>query len=108
MNLEDLKKGMILSGRLSEVHLHNLKQYPFIAFDGLDSVEINYNLEPLMNNEDGSYFEYILKFKKGTPKGIKEKANILASMVKVLLWSKIEIRIAHQKNGKVTYVELGK
>jgi hypothetical protein len=107
MNLEELKKGMILSGRLSEIHIHNLKQYPFIAFDGLDSFEMSYNLEQLANNEDGAYLEYILKFKKTTPKGIEEKAKILSAMVKVLLWNNVEVRVAYKKNGKIVYVKLG-
>lgn len=103
INLKDLNKGMLLSGRLSEVHVHNLKQYPFLIFDNLESAEINYNLQPLLDRETGSYVEYILKF-KGRVKNIQDEAEVLKKMVGVLLSTEVRVDIAYKKNKKLIYV----
>ena len=104
MNLKELNQGVLVSGRLSEVHIHNLRQYPFLVFNNLDSAEISYNLEPLLDNQDGSYVEFVLKFKNRIPKNIKQSAKILSDMVKVLLWKKIHVEVAYKKNKDLVYV----
>ena len=103
INLKDLNKGMLISGRMSEVHIHNLKQYPFLAFENLDSVEISYNVQPLLDRESGSYVEYILKFKK-TPKTLAQGSEILKKMVSVLLSAEVRVDIAYKKGNKLIYV----
>jgi hypothetical protein len=99
IDLKELNQGMLISGRLSEVHVHNLKQYPFLVFSDLDSIEISYNLEPLFDNQDGAYVEYVLKFKdssKGIDSAKTEKdTQLLQNMVQVLLSKKVRVDVSY-------------
>lgn len=105
IDLKELNQGMLISGRLSEVHIHNLKQYPFLVFSNIESIEINYNIQPLFDNQDGSYVEYTLKFKDGIKKidskKSKENKAILTNMVQVLLSKKIRVDIALEQKDYV-------
>jgi hypothetical protein len=104
IDLRELNQGMLISGRLSEVHIYNLKQYPFLVFNNIESIEISYNLEPLFDNQDGAYVEYTLKFKSGLrktdAKKIEENSKILRNMVQVLLSKKVRVDILSQQKEK--------
>jgi hypothetical protein len=104
IDLRELNQGMLISGRLSEVHIYNLKQYPFLVFNNIESIEISYNLEPLFDNQDGAYVEYTLKFKSGLKKTdtkkIEENSKILRNMVQVLLSKKVRVDILSQQKEK--------
>lgn len=105
IDIKELNKGAIASGRLSEVHIHNLRTYPFLVFNGLDTVEINFNIEPLLlDKQDGAYVEYVLRFKDKVPKKMSENSKMLMDMVKVLLWKEVRVDVAYRKNKELVYV----
>ncbi len=105
IDLRELNQGMLISGRLSEVHIHNLKQYPFLVFNGIESIEISYNIQPLFDNQDGSYVEYVLKLKGGSKKisskKIEESSAMLTNMVQVLLSKKVRVDILLEQKDYV-------
>lgn len=42
--LKDLNMGMIMTGQLSEIHLKNMKTYPFIFFDNIDEIQMGFDI----------------------------------------------------------------
>ncbi|MEM4601887.1 MAG: hypothetical protein QW808_03195 [Desulfurococcaceae archaeon] len=92
--LEDLKKGVILSGRLSELHYNNLKMYPFIFFDGLKKCEMILNINTDPNTSAPSVISYILFFnKKKRNDNMKVRCDALKQSVKTLLWDDVQVEV---------------
>lgn len=50
--VKELAKLAVISNRISEVHEKNMKTYPFIFFDGLRGVKIDYDLSSKGNIDE--------------------------------------------------------
>lgn len=85
---EELAMGTIFTGQISEVHLKNMKIYPFIFLDDVDEVEIAYDIiTDVVNNAPGgkSTVSYSLSFKSGNnPSNLKEGHENLTKALSVL------------------------
>lgn len=100
--VSDLKKLVILSGRLSEIHINNLKMFPFAFFDGLKSVELDFDLDIEKERDGRMIVNYRLKFKKGFSKidNLTARCAALENAVKNLLWKEVEVSIYKNKSNK--------
>lgn len=98
----DLKKLVILSGRLSEIHIKNLQLFPFAFFDNLQSVELVHDLDIEKDREGQMSVDYRLKFKKGCSKidNLPLRCQALEKAVKNLLWNEVEVGIYKNKSKK--------
>lgn len=101
--LEDLKRGVILTGRLSEVHVKTLKTAPFIFFDELEKVELSYdiNTDPAAAVPGvGSKVIYTLHFLNDFENGmLNERVSALVKTTKHMLWPDMSVLVLG-KNGK--------
>jgi hypothetical protein len=107
--LKDLKKGAILTGRLSEVHVKTLQSAPFVFFDGLLEVQVSYNLVVDGAAEVpglGSTVKFTLDFgSKYEPDQYHEqRLNALIATVHTILWPGVEVIVVDQEGNNLKYV----
>jgi hypothetical protein len=98
----DLKKLIILSGQLSEIHIKNIKMFPFIFFDGVQSAEVTFDLDIAKERDGAMSVCYRLKFKKGFSKidNLQQRCQALENAVKNLLWKEVDVAIYKNKSKK--------
>lgn len=102
--LDDLNRGIILTGRLPEVHIKNLKTYPFIYFDQLKAAEVTWDINVDNVTTEPSTVHYKLTFEEGfTPDFLKERANGISNAVKTLMWKEVKVDLS--LNGKEVNME---
>lgn len=90
ISLEDLKRGMFLTGKIPEPIFKSLTYLPFMVFSTIDNVEIDYDLD--FSNNDKSYFSYSLKTKHPEDKvDLDNKVNAVKTMAKKLLWEDLKV-----------------
>jgi hypothetical protein len=98
--LDDLKKMVLITGRLSDVHEKTLKTAPFIFFDHLEKVEISHDIE---TNSSGSLpgssrVMFTLSFKDGYETDLqKERTQALINTVHTILWPEVKVSIFDSK-----------
>jgi hypothetical protein len=104
--LKDLNKGVILTGRLSEVHVKNLQNYPFIFFEGVESVEISYNIITDPNQSlpgVGSVVRFKIKMDKEKNQSIMEKRlDALKNSVKHILWPSVSVIVVDENEKEIS------
>lgn len=108
--LKDLKRGAILTGRLSDVHVKTLQSAPFIFFDGISEVKISYNLitDPSAQIPGlGSTVKFSLDFgSKYEPDEHHEKRlNALFATVHTILWPEVEVMVVDQNGNNLKDVK---
>ena len=105
--VKDLAKAVLLSGRLSEMHIKNLQTYPFIIFNNVEEAEMIYDINTDRNSQADtpSVIEYHILFKSGSRAPNKKEAikliKYLTDAVATLLWAGIEVKVLNKKTGKV-------
>ena len=101
--LAEMAKLTALSGRISEIQEVNFKTYPFIYFNGVTKVEIDYDLttrksandEPTTNSSKVTY-----KIETSEENDhIERRCKALQESVKMLLWKDMSVKI--YINGKI-------
>lgn len=114
--VRDMAKLSMFSNRLSDVQINNLKMYPFIFFEGVQSVKLDYDLDQARHvgtspNKETLEIEYSISNKilnhtisynlkvGGTPQTyLSKRVQALTQAVHDLLWKDIEVKIL--LNGK--------
>lgn len=95
--LHEMNKLMILSGRLSDMHVLNLKTYPKVFFDDVVSAEVKYDFTPPLPGEKsefpGGIVGYTIKVSKW-PEDYEKRCQHLERAVKTLFWSDTHVTIA--------------
>ena len=101
--LDELRKMTMISGRLSEFHLNNLKLWPFTLYSGIDTLALKYDFSPGESTEKDTPGErnygkliYKLSLKQGTlvnPADIKLKSDTLLKWVQTLLWNEVSVTV---------------
>ena len=56
-----MAKMVVLSGRISDVHEKNMKAYPFIFFDGIKGMKIEYDLTNKSDIDESSKQKIVVK-----------------------------------------------
>jgi len=100
-NSQDIIKGhrkaLIVSGNLSDFQLENLKKWPFLLYDNLKEVTIDYNFS--CNDDDGNNtfageICFDLSFEgKGVDSSVKVSSpkELLSLWTKFLFWEGTEV-----------------
>jgi len=111
--IDDLRKMMIMSGKMSDLHYANLQGWGQLVFSDYESVEIEYDIKTTdpkkyreltghsLKSVDekaafGSTITYRVKTKKGkriTKKQAETALNSLKLWIGHLFWSDIQVQI---------------
>lgn len=94
----DLTKLMLFFGRVSEVHLNNLKSFPWIYFNHLTSAHLDYDIS---TKRDGkSLISYDLSISEEND-NLPKRFAALESSVRALFWKEMSIKVSI--NGEEKY-----
>lgn len=96
--LKDLTSLGLFMGRVSEVHITNLKFFPFIFFNDLKEVKLDYDIGT--NREDPSFTSYDLCISAEND-NLDKRYLALESSVRALFWKEMKVKISI--NGKEVY-----
>lgn len=102
--IEEHKKMVIMTGNLSDFQLKNLKTWPFLLFENLESVEITYDFTKLVGEQEelapGTVqFDFYFKEKtKFNIEEVKKQLSTLSLWTKFMFWK--ETKIKFLKSGK--------
>jgi hypothetical protein len=99
--LREMAKLSLLSNRISEIQEKNLKCYPFVFFEDVRCVKVDYNLE--RSNEE-MYVAYDLELnEEPNSRGDTLKMRFLAieRSTRSIFWNDLKVRVLF--NGKLVY-----
>lgn len=113
--VKEMAKLVIYSNKISEIHEKNMKMYPFVFFEGIKSVKIDYNLERIddvnldkLHNltinkpTNASYVKYILDIDTSIEQSnIDRRFAALEASIRTLFWKNIVVEIVF--NDKTVY-----
>ena len=103
--LQEMKKLVLFSKKLSGWHVKNLETWPLIAFNEkagykIVKAEIDYNIG---DRPDECYVHYILRFKrKRLPGDFEIRCKHVEQWVKNIFWTDMDFAIKDQE-GKTLY-----
>ena len=114
--VRDMAKLTIMSNQISEIQLKNMKMYPFVFFEGVKSVTLDFNLQrvddvlvdklqnlTLNKPINASYVKYSLVIDESVAQpNIERRYAALESSIRSLFWKNITVEI--QFNDKTVYV----
>lgn len=109
-----LTKLVIASGRLSEIHEKNLKAYPFIFFEQVSEVKIDYDVSvqhdvdvdkesnlTIKKPKQACHVTYYLTLNEAPNKsGLKRRIETIQNSVKALFWKDLNVNV--YLNGVLT------
>jgi hypothetical protein len=110
--INDMRKAALLSGKLSQWHLDNLRNFVLIALDNVKKAEIRYDLgdmrgkSGLDDKRSAGYVVYNIT-RKGRGKLAKNKEEMakrcmaLEQWVRNIMWS--DTRVEIEANGKTLW-----
>lgn len=87
----DLTKLMLFFGRVSEVHLNNLKSFPWIFFNGLTAVNLDYDISTKRDGQ--SLISYDLTVSEEND-SLPKRFEALESAVRSLFWKEILVKVS--------------
>ena len=94
--LEDFRKITMLTGEISSVHVASLKQWPYVAFNGVQSVEVEYDLtkETVTAMGEGSVvFKLTVDPAADNEKMFAEICAVMTGWVRDMFWPEIKVSI---------------
>jgi len=97
--VEDMAKLTILSNRINQVQEKNLKMFPFIFFEGIKAVKIDYDLSRTKPEKDEhekctSRVSYFLTLDEKANEPNKEKRFVATEgAIRQLFWSDVEVEV---------------
>jgi len=96
--LDDHKKMLIMTGKISDFQLKNLKTWPFILFDKVDKVELEYDFSEMVSDGSEALTESIGAGKiayniKLDSVPSKENIETLKNWTKFLFWNDTLVEI---------------
>lgn len=98
--IEDLTKMVMFSGRISSVHIENLKAYPWIFFNDLTEAKLDYSVETTDKNKP-TVFSYDLTLKLESNDKLYKRYDALELAVRQLFWK--EVKIVVKINGEEVF-----
>lgn len=113
--VKDMAKLVLVSGKISETHEKNMKMYPFIYFDGVREVKIDYDLshkaDALVDrNNDltirapyrSNFVAYYLTMRPGaTNDKLEKRFAALEASIRTLFWS--DVIVECYMDDKIVY-----
>jgi len=81
----------LFSGRISEVHMENLKQFPFIFFNGLKEVKLEHDISTTKEAPSIISYDLTLDGENDQP---EKRYTALESAVRSIFWKEIIVKIS--------------
>jgi len=105
--VKEMSRLAVLSNKISDVQLLNLKNYPFIAFDGIKEAKLEYDLsyektdkdEPVTHNPLVSYRLVLDESRNQEALGLRLEA--IEKWVRNLFWKDVLVKIYF--NDKIVF-----
>lgn len=103
--LQEMAQLSLLANRLSEIQEKNLKSYPFVFFNDVKTVKIDFDLQ--RNDIDGKHnpnrhVSYHLELNEENNKTLVEKRFFaITEATRMLFWNDLKVRVFF--NGKTVY-----
>ena len=95
--LKEMKNLTLLSGKISSVQVENLKLFPFIFFDKVESIKIDYDFKKNDPQNFKPKVKYYLEIKDlqdiSEIAELTKRCSALESSVRTLFWSNTEVMI---------------
>jgi len=98
--LEDMRKITMLTGELSSIHELNLKKWPYVAFEGVEKSEVDYDLSKDYTKEVGEgYVHFYLTIypEHEDQKLLKERCDQVTQWVRNMFWEEINVTVFFNK-----------
>lgn len=95
---QDLTKLGLFFGRISEVHLKNMKSFPLVFFNDVSDFLMDYDIAT--SKTEASFIRYNLNISKENDK-LEIRCKHLESAIRSLFWK--EVRLELLINGKEVY-----
>lgn len=104
--LKEMAKLTVLANRMNEIQEKNLKAYPFIFFNDVKEVKIDFNLSKVddngLMNHDDHHISYHLELNEESNKDHSEKRfKAIEQAVRALFWNDLKVRVFF--NGKPVF-----
>jgi len=100
--VDEHRKMVVMTGNLSEFQLKNMKAWPFIIFDDLSKVEINYDFTNIVEVDkeleeaiSAGSIEYDFYFKKEPPDPDLRLAQLIL-WTKYMFWEDTDVTFKKQ------------
>jgi hypothetical protein len=95
----------VLSNRISEIQEKNLKMYPFVFFNDVESARIEFDLSKvddngLMNHGD-HHVTYLLDVLEESNPQMDKRTLAIEAATRSLFWNDLKVRVV--LNGKLAY-----
>jgi hypothetical protein len=88
--IADITKLGMFFGRISEVHIQNLKNFPWIFFNDLTEVTLDYSVAS--KKEDSSMVSYGLVIAKEND-NLEKRYKAIEDAVRALFWKEVHVKI---------------
>lgn len=96
--LEDMRKITILTGTISKIHEQSLSKWPYIVFDEIGSLEVDYDL----GNKDrngANFVNFYITSSKEEHEDANKRCETLTSWVRDMFWKDIDVNVfINEKN----------
>lgn len=91
--VDELRKLTMLTGELASVHQQSLQNWPYIVFEGVENLEIDYDLSKAYFQEVGqNRVDFNLKLSKSQEQ-MDNRCKCLVSWVRDLFWKEIGVTV---------------
>lgn len=106
--IRDMAKLSILANRISEIQEKNLKTYPFVFFNEVKSVTIDYNLGRMQTKQASkekeikwdTWISYYLELDESSNPNQDKRFSSLEDAARTLFWNDLTVRV-YFNNKKV-------
>lgn len=96
--LEDMRKITILTGTISKVHEQSLGKWPYIVFDDVGSLGVDYDLSKKEKN-NMNFVNFYITSSKQEYEDLDKRCGKLTEWVRDMFWKEVDVNIfINEKN----------
>lgn len=96
--VKEMAQLALLANKISEAQAKNLQLYPFVFFDDIKEVKIDYDLGHAVNEDKkelhhNSYVSYFLTLDESSNSEVELRSKYLERSVRTLFWNDVKIKV---------------
>lgn len=104
--VKDMAKLVLMSGKISEMHEKNMKMYPFVYFEGVKEVKIDYDLshraDALVDNKNNltvnspirnNVVTYYIILDEAAQTSLDKRFSALEASIRTLFWNDVMVEV---------------
>lgn len=101
-----MAKLVLMSGKISEMHEKNMKMYPFVYFEGVKEVKIDYDLshraDALVDNKNNltvnspirnNVVTYYIILDEAAQTSLDKRFSALEASIRTLFWNDVMVEV---------------